>query len=136
MEYNKEIKTLIIHYTFNEKLKDLPEETKIIIFDEEYPNYSNFNQTVDKLPQNITHLTFGFRFNQKVDKLPQSITHLTFSWVFDQTVDNLPQNLTHLTFGYDFNQKVDNLPFLVKKIKIHNQKLITKIPFGCKIIQY
>jgi hypothetical protein len=34
--YNKNTKTLIIPYTFNDELKDIPEETKIIIFNQNY----------------------------------------------------------------------------------------------------
>ncbi len=43
-----------------------------IIFDD------NFNQLVENLPNNITHLTFGLHFNQLVDNLSNNITHLTF----------------------------------------------------------
>src|SRR3546814_5776508 len=39
---------------------------------------SNFDQSVDNLPNSITYLTFGYSFNQSVDNLPKSITHLTF----------------------------------------------------------
>ena len=128
--YNKETKTLIIPEKFNQKLKDIPEGTKIIIFgrngyiDTKFnqpinnlPNsithltFSNhFNQLVDNLPNSITHLTFGRHFNQSVDELPNSITHLIFGSAFNQSVDNLPKNLTHLTFGWYFNQSVDKLP--------------------------
>jgi hypothetical protein len=59
--YNKETKTLTIPYTFDEELKDLPKETKIIIFSEnlDEDKYSYFNQSVDNLPETLTHLTFG-----------------------------------------------------------------------------
>ena len=40
--------------------------------------YSKFNKKVNNLPQNITHLTFGYWFNQEVNALPQGLTHLTF----------------------------------------------------------
>jgi hypothetical protein len=63
--------------------------------------FSKFNQEV-KLPDNLTHLTFGSCFNQEV-KLPDNLTHLTFGYYFNQEV-KLPDNLTHLTFGYYFNQ--------------------------------
>jgi hypothetical protein len=53
--YNKETKTLTIPYNFNEELKDIPEETEIIIFNKN----SNFNQPVNNLPKTITHLSFG-----------------------------------------------------------------------------
>jgi hypothetical protein len=72
-------------------------------------------------------------FNEKVDKLPQNITHLTFGYRFNQKVDNLPQNITHLTFGDCFNQKINNLPFTLKEININNKKLLERIPFGCQI---
>ena len=71
--YNELTKTLIIQPTFNENLVDLPNDVEIIIFDDKYPNYSNFNQNVDKLPPNLTHLTFGYVFNQNVVNLPFTI---------------------------------------------------------------
>jgi hypothetical protein len=83
MEYNKETKTLSIPYNFDEELKDIPEETEIIIFLEYFINFSVFNKKINNFPQNLTQLTFGYNFNQKIN--------------------NLPKNLTHLTFGNDFN---------------------------------
>src|SRR3990167_5182951 len=64
---------------------------------------SQFNQQVT-IPQNVTHLTFGYYFNQKVT-IPQNVTHLTFGFGFNQLVI-IPHNVTHLTFGCNFNQKV------------------------------
>jgi hypothetical protein len=109
MQYNKETKTLIISCDFNEELKDIPNDTQIIIFENKD---SIFNQKVDNLPLKLTHLTFGAWFNQKVDNLPKNIIHLTFGYYFNKEVDNLPKNLTHITFSNDcvFNQKVDYLP--------------------------
>ena len=126
--YNKKTNTLVIYADFNDELKNLPEQTLIIIFNEQLDDIrscSKFNKPVDNLPNSVTDLTFGFAFNQLVDNLPNSLTHLTFGWNFNQLVDNLPgshkcnkisnctcqsQNLTHLNFGIDFNQKIDNLP--------------------------
>jgi hypothetical protein len=127
MEYNKETKTLIISYDFNEELKDIPNDTEIIIFENEEPKYSIFNQKVVNLPQNLTHLTFGSYFDQKVDNLPKNLTHLTIDYKFNQKIDNLPKNLTHLTLSYNFNQKLDNLPKNLKYLKIkwyYNKKII------------
>ncbi len=70
----------------------------------------NFNQCVDFLPKNLTHLTFGSDFSKTVDKLPKNLTHLTFGFWFNHRVDNLPINLTHLTFNTHFNQPLDKLP--------------------------
>ena len=156
--YNIDTKTLTLPFNFNEELKDLPSDTRIIIFEEDYHTYeySKFNQSVDNLPTNLSNLTFGFWFNQEVDNLPNNLTHLIFGWHFDQSVDNLPKNLTHLTFGYRFNQKIDNLPQTLTHLtvrRLFNQKvdnlpsnikhiniyqrqfnLFKKIPFDCKII--
>jgi hypothetical protein len=110
--YNKYTKILTIPHTFNEELEDIPKETEIIIFsnDNAWARRSYFNRSVDKLPKNLTHLTFGWHFNKLVNKLPKNLTHLTFSRNFNQPVDNLPENLTHLTFGEYFNIPVNNLP--------------------------
>jgi hypothetical protein len=79
-----------------------------------------FNAPLENLPRNITHLSLSRKFNQQVNGFPQTITHLTFGQEFDQPVDKLPPNITHLVFGYHFDQAVDNLP-------AH----ITHLTFGC-----
>ncbi len=38
-------------------------------------------------------------FNQSIDNLPNSITHLTLGWNFNQSINNLPNKITHLTLG-------------------------------------
>jgi hypothetical protein len=118
MQYNKETKSLIISCDFNEELKDIPNDTQIIIFENEEPKYLMFNQKVDNLPQNLTHLTFGFYFNQKIDNLPKNLTHLNFGDLFLNKIDNLPKNLTHLTFKCWFNEKLCNLPKNLKLLKL------------------
>ena len=84
----------------------LPNSITNLIFEES----SYFNQSVDYLPNSITHLEFGEKFNQSVDNLPNSITNLIFGNNFNQPVDHLPNSITHLTFGEDFNQPVGHLP--------------------------
>jgi hypothetical protein len=46
--YNNITKTLKIPCEFNEALKDIPDDTEIIIFDEnyQYDKYSTFNQEI------------------------------------------------------------------------------------------
>jgi hypothetical protein len=88
MEYNTDTKTLIISCDFNEELKDIPNDTQIIIFKNEY---SIFNIKVNYLPQSLTHIIFGSLIHQKLDKLPKNLTHLTFKDYFDNKVDNLPK---------------------------------------------
>ena len=82
--YDELTKTLIIQPEFNDELVDLPNDIEIIIFENIHPNISKFNNNVDKLPSNLTHLTFGNDFYQKVDNLPPKLTHLTFGNNFNQ----------------------------------------------------
>ena len=116
--YNIETKTLTLPHEFNVELKDLPFDTKIIIFEE---NYYKGEHSI---------------FNQKVDNLPKNLICLTFGHCFDQKVDNLPLNLTHLTLGWYFSKSVNNLPLNLEEVKIYRHKiyLLTKIPFGCEIV--
>ena len=52
-----------------------------------------FNQKV-KLPEKLTHLTFGTEFNQEVI-LPEKLTHLTLDYYFDKKI-----KLSHLNFHF------------------------------------
>ncbi len=124
--YNAETKTLKLPHDFNKKLSNLPIGVLIIIFEEDFKKwqYAIFNQSVNSLPNTITHLTVGCNFNQLVVFLPNKLTHLTFGFYFNQSVNSLPNNLTHLTFGYHFNLFVDNLP-----------KSLTNLTFGKKFNQ-
>ena len=73
------------------------------------PSNSKFSRSVNLLPQNLTHIKFGFSFNQPVDNLPYNLTWLEFGFSFNQSVDMLPNSITYLVFGDKFNQSVDNL---------------------------
>jgi hypothetical protein len=110
--YNVDTQTLSLPWVFNKEIKNLLIDVQIIIFEEDRAKkqFSKFNQSVDNLPNTLTHINFGRRFNQSVDNLPNNLTHLTFGAWFNQSVDSLPNNLTHLTFGVGFNQSVDYLP--------------------------
>ena len=83
--YDTEKKTLKIPFYFNEELKDLPSNIKIIIFEEDYDKieFSKFNQPIDNLPSSVLRITFGSVFNQKI---------------------NLPCGLRRLTFGHHFQK--------------------------------
>ena len=41
---------------------------------------SQFNLSVDNLPQNLQNIIFGYHFNQTVDNLPQNLQNLTLSF--------------------------------------------------------
>jgi hypothetical protein len=96
----------------------------------------DFNQTVNNLPKNLTHLTFGFLFNQPVDNLPKTLTHLTFGFNFNQQVDNLPCNIKYLSI--DCNSKIiNNLPQFIEELVIKTKYGIYEIvnlPYSLKKI--
>jgi len=112
--YNNITKTLTIPYEFNEVLKDIPDDTEIIIFDEDLKNmkYSEFNQEIKEnvLPDSLHTLTFGVHFNQEIKEnvLPDSLHTLTFGYSFNQEIKEnvLPDSLHTLNFGFKFNQEI------------------------------
>ena len=73
-------------------------------------SFSKFNRSVNLLPQNLTHIKFGYAFNQPVDNLPFNLIWLEFGYVFNQPIDMLPNSITYLVFGEKFNNPIDNLP--------------------------
>ena len=80
------------------------------------PSNSKFNKQVDILPDDITHIKFGFSFNQRVDNLPFRLEWLEFGYSFNQSVDMLPNKITYLVFGYSFNKPVFDLPNSIEYI--------------------
>ena len=87
-----------------------------------------------KIPENTTHLEFGFSFNFNIDYLSSYslITHLKLGNGFNKLVDNLPNSITHLTFGNNFNQPIDNLPNSITQltfVKLSNfNQLVNNLP--------
>jgi len=105
---------------------------------------SKFNKSVDLLPQNLTHIKFGYSFNQPVDNLPLKLTWLEFGYSFNQYVDMLPNSITYLVFGEKFNKPVNNLPNCIEYISFgfeFNQSIdslpesIIFIKIGCPSIK-
>ena len=80
------------------------------------PSNSKFNKSVDILPDDITHIKFGYSFNQRVDNLPFRLQWLEFGYCFNQSVDMLPHTITYLVFGYSFNKPVFDLPTSIEYI--------------------
>ena len=74
------------------------------------PQYFKFNKSVDLLPNEITHIKFGYNFNCPVNNLPNHLVWLEFGKSFNQPVDSLPHTITYLVLGDDFNHLVNDLP--------------------------
>jgi hypothetical protein len=137
--YNIITKTLTIPYEFNEVLKDIPADTEIIIFDEDYKKfkYSTFNQEIKEnvLPDSLYTITFGVAFNQEIkgNVLPYSLHTLTFGICYNKEIKEnvLPSSLHTLTFGFCFNQEIKEnvLPKSIKKIGLYSHcNLINNLP--------
>ena len=94
--------------------------------------YSNFNQQVI-IPENVTHLTFGYMFNQRVT-IPKNVTHLVFGIRFNQQVI-IPENLTHLAFGWNFNQPINLLNVKYLNLNCNNINLIENLPNSIEEIE-
>ena len=144
--YNNITKTLTIPCEFNEVLKDIPDDTEIIIFDEDYKNnkYSNFNQEIKEnvLPDSLHTLRLGWCFNRVIKKnvLPKSIKKISL-YSHCNLINNLPiwVEEVYINFSDDtkYDKEITNLPMTLEKIIIDNEKYlkyITKIPFNCDII--
>ena len=82
----------------------------------------HFNQSVDNLPNSISHLTFIGGFDQPVNNLPNSISHLTFEYCFDQPVNHLPNSIIHLTFGDNFNQQLERFYELDDEVRFYEKR--------------
>jgi len=112
--YNNITKTLTIPSDFNQELKDIPDDTEIIIFDEDFKNdkYSIFNQKIKEnvLPDSLHTIKFGFSFNQEIKEnvLPDSLHTIKFGFSFNQEIKEnvLPDSLQTLTFGRRFNKEI------------------------------
>ena len=71
-----------------------------------YPPYDFFNQSLDNLPQKLTHLTLGFSFNHPITSLPKTLTHLIFginenchTYIrFAHSLSYLPSSLAYIEF--------------------------------------
>ena len=78
-----------------------------------------FDQSVDNLPQNLKHISFGYFFNKPVDNLPKSIKYACFGWVFNYNIDKLPDTIETLIinnkyYSHQIRKKLDQMKNLKK----------------------
>ncbi len=136
---DNQIEKIIFDSQYNSPLPNLPDSVKIIMFgsNDYYDNFNldevtdsqleclfgindKFNQPIDNLPSNLTHLLFsiGSKFNQPINNLPSTLKYLSLCDNFTHPLDNLPENLKYLylyscNHGYNdiiFNYNLDSLP--------------------------
>jgi hypothetical protein len=128
---------LTISHNYNEELKDMFEDTKIIFFDYSDDDYhyivSKFNQPINNLPENLTHLELIGIFTNDVI-IPKNIDKLILS-CNNCILQKLPEYIEKIYIEFDdfYPAKiVDNLSLSLKEIFIKNEylKKNIKIPFG------
>jgi hypothetical protein len=100
---------LRLNVNFNQPINNLPQNLTHL-------RLNNFDRPIDNLPKNLTHLSLGYNFvNQRIDDLnfPQTLTHLTFEC--EQPVNNLPKTVTHLTNGtFQFTRQPGTLNYWLR----------------------
>lgn len=96
-------------------LKSKNKEGVIPIYDVKFSN--DFNEPVNgRLPETLTHLTFGLDFDQPIDNLPSNLTHLVLEFTYSRPINKFPPNLKHLTIdkSYTYDDirtlSLENLP--------------------------
>ncbi len=102
----------------------------------------NFNNSIDEIPDNITHvqikgifnqpiyklssslvyLELGYKFNNIIKEYPRTLKYLIFGDCFNQELGNLPENLIYLQLGRNFNKSLDNLPSSIKYLYLLDSK--------------
>ena len=87
----------------------------------------SFNQSIDFLPDGVTHLQLGRRFNKPIMNLPRTLKHLIiaaneFAYCdFNQSLDYLPEGLEFLIIRLNqvFNMPINNLPLGIKQLEFN-----------------
>jgi len=91
------------------------------------------NQSIDFLPEGVTHLQLGRRFNKPIMNLPLTLTHLIIAaneiayCDFNQSLDYLPEGLEYLIIKLNqvFKMPINNLPKSLKHLR-----------FSCKVFHH
>jgi len=120
----------------NDNNYDYAQDTMIIELIKKYKKVvlgDSINQSIDFLPDGVTHLQLGRRFNKPIMNLPRTLTHLIIAsnniayCDFNQSLDYLPEGLECLTITLNqvFNIPINNLPVGLKHLD-----------FGCKIFHH
>jgi len=66
----------------------------------------------------------GYSFNQSVDKLPSSLTHLTLGESFNNSIDNIPNTITILNLCNNYQLHITKLPANLKYLSINTTKYL------------
>lgn len=130
-KYKIENFTMTFDNSFNEPFDydtiiDMQKIRKIFFYPE-----SEFNQSINNIPNGIHIISFGNKFNQPIccqkrghelgcecpPILPMTLRTLKLGRDFNQYLPNLPRTLADLTLGHDFNKQFMNLPSGLKYLE-------------------
>lgn len=111
----------------NDNNYDYSQDTFIIELMKKYKKVvlgDSFNQSIDFLPNVITHLQLGRRFNKPIMNLPSTLKHLIIAaneisyCEFNQSLDYLPDGLEILSIRLNqaFIMPINNLPSGLKHL--------------------
>ena len=122
---------------FNQPLPDL-RETKIekIIF------RGSFNQSIGKLPKDLTYLNLGENYNMPINELPGFLETLILSCRYNHPLMKdgrtiLPRGLRVLKMGMDYNYPIGRLPDSIEYLFISDcfNHVMENMPENIKIVK-
>lgn len=90
--------------------KNILKKSWVDIFYGTYNKVNFFSNSIDLLPEHITHIQFNNYYDYPITKLPKSLIFIKFGFYFNQKVDNLSDEIKFLILGNNFTQDIDNLP--------------------------
>lgn len=101
--------------TFNQSIQKLPDNILGIVLGNSY------RIPFVNLPYNLKYLTIGGMFNNDISNLPPKLKYLYCGESFNQCIDNLPKGLKFLHLGRDFNQSLNNLPNGLEVLELYSK---------------
>lgn len=130
---------IIFGKEFNQKIENIPPSIKAIIFaGNDMNNYSEFNQPITNLGENIEYLYLHYSFDQELDNLPSQLKYLIIkSCELSKPINYLPETLEYLVIK---NKQfiIHNLPSNLKELYIDglmNYEIgMPKLPNGLKTL--
>ena len=114
--YNKPIDNLpdsVTHIFFRISLRErkmIENKNKIGNFSQEKlirsKNTIAFNKNINKLPQNLKYLDFGYTclFNKEICKLPDSLEYIYLPIYFKKKINKIPKNIKVLKVDFFYNE--------------------------------
>ena len=87
------------NFEFNKTIEYLPENVTIILLNDQYNQVedirfgSDFNHSIDNLPNGLKLVQFGAHFNQSIDNLPDSVEVIRINQFYDCKINKLPKSL-------------------------------------------